>query len=374
MKKYLLLFSFLFLLCSLLRNSDRFSIILPENDTITLVFAGDVMGHSPQYHAAYNPNTKTYNYDVCFRNVKKYIESADIAIANLEVPIAGAPYSGFPGFSSPDALLDGLKYAGFDLLLTANNHTLDRRKVGLERTITQIEQRGFYHAGSYIDKNQKDSIYPLIIEVRGFKIAFLNCTYGTNRYYPTYPNIINYIDTLEIKNNIARVDKLGADFKVMTIHWGNEYELNANTTQKKLAQFMVNNGINLIIGSHPHVVQDAEFLYSQTNNIPVPVFYSLGNFISNQRMSHTNGGIIVAVEINSKSKLISHTTYLPVYVYKGILNGIHQFHIIPTTDFVQKPSNFQINSVDSLALTAFDNETKKQLENIELYHKKALNE
>ncbi|MDD4993844.1 MAG: CapA family protein [Paludibacter sp.] len=367
MKKYLSLFASLFLFCNLLHNSDRYSIILPENDTVTLVFAGDIMGHSPQYHAAYNPITKTYSYDICFQLVKKYIESADIAAANLEVPIAGAPYSGFPGFSSPDALLDGLKYAGFDLLLTANNHTLDRNKAGMERTINQIEQRGFYHAGSYIDNIQRDSLYPLIIESKGLKIAFLNCTYGTNKYLPTSPNIVNYIDTTEIKNSIQQADKLGADFKVMAIHWGNEYELREDTTQQRLAQFLVNHGINLIIGSHPHVVQDAEFLYAK-DSIPVPVFYSVGNFISNQRKPNTNGGIVACVEIGSKSKTILRTSYLPVYVYKGILNDIYQYHLIPTTDFIDRPSKFPINRTDSIALTYFDRETRLKLKNIKLLH------
>jgi poly-gamma-glutamate synthesis protein (capsule biosynthesis protein) len=151
----------------------------------------------------------------------------------------------------------------------------------------------------------------------------------------------------------------------MTIHWGTEYELHANEDQRKLAQFLVNHGINLIIGSHPHVVQNAEIFYSK-DSIPVPVFYSLGNFISNQRKVNTNGGVLVKIEIDARSKTFKNSSFLPVYVHRGILNGEYQYHLIPTSDFVQKPSNFKILTSDSTSLTVFDKETRHRLSNINL--------
>ena len=368
MKKYLLILFVLFVFCSFLQDNNLNVRTVPkENDSITLVFAGDIMGHSPQFQAAYNPITKTYNYDPCFQYVKKYIESGDLAVCNLEVPIAGKPYSGYPGFSSPDALLDGLKNAGYDLLLTANNHVLDRGKHGLERTIHQIEKRKLLHAGSYITTAQKDSLHPLIVSIKGAKLAFLNYTYGTNENKVEKPNIVNYIDSQQIISDIQKADKLGANFKIVVMHWGIEYELHANELERQLAHFLVGQGVDLIIGSHPHVVQNAEILYGK-DSLAVPVYYSLGNSISNQRKINTNGGILVKVKIDLKSRTVSNTSFLPVYVYRGVLNHLYQYYLIPTKDFKNKSIQFPINSSDSVLLMDFDKETQNRLSNMNPLH------
>jgi len=365
MKKYFLIVGILFVFCGYIQNSNVKLPVLPEKNTISIIFAGDIMGHSPQFEAAYNPETNSYNYDACFKYVKPYIENADFAIANLEVPIGGKPYSGYPNFSSPDALLDGLKNAGYDILLTANNHVADRGKSGIERTIVQIENRNFKHLGSYLDKNQRDSIYPLLLNVHGIKIAILNCTYGTNNNKVPKPTLVNVIDTFEINKDIRKADKLGADLKILTLHWGVEYELQANKDQQKLARYFVKKGINLIIGSHPHVVQNAQILNGK-DSVQVPVFYSLGNSVSNQRKSNTDGGIMVQVEINIKTKKIDKSAFLPVWVYKGVLDSEYQYYLIPTIDFIKNPSNFKISRSDSLLLRYFDTETRNRLSNIEL--------
>lgn len=363
MKKFVILIASLFVFCSFLQNAGIVHDEFENDDTLSLIFTGDIMGHSPQFQAAYNPDTKTYNYDICFQHVKPYIEEADFAIANLEVPLAGAPYSGYPNFSSPDALLDGLKYAGYDIILTANNHVVDRGKRGLERTIRTIKNRELLHAGSYIDKAQYDSVYPLILEQKGVKIALLNCTYGTNGIPVTLPNIVNMLDTVQIKKDIRKARTRNVDLVVMTVHWGNEYELNANIEQRKMARFFVREGVDLIVGGHPHVVQNAEYLTVE-NKMPIPVIYSLGNSISNQRKPHTDGGIMVKVEIGTKLKQIIKTSYLPVYVHKGVLSGKYQYHLIPTVDYVKTPANFPLSVADSLSLTYFDKETRKRLENM----------
>ena len=209
-----------------------------ENENITLVFAGDIMGHSPQFQAAYDAQTKTYDYKICFEHVKPYIESADIAVANLEVTFAGPPYSGYPNFSSPDALLDALKYAGYDVMLTANNHVLDRGKKGFERTIKVLSENKVKFAGSYLNQQQRDTLYPLMLETRGVKIALLNYTYGTNGYKPVSPTIVNVIDANQIKNDIGKARRQNADLVVMTIQWGLEYQTKAGPEQEKLAKLV----------------------------------------------------------------------------------------------------------------------------------------
>jgi poly-gamma-glutamate synthesis protein (capsule biosynthesis protein) len=338
-----------------------------NNDRIvTLIFAGDIMGHSPQFQAAYDTQTKTYDYKVCFENVKPYIESADIAVANLEVTLAGPPYSGYPNFSSPDALLDALKYTGYDVMLTANNHVLDRGKHGFERTLKVLSDKEMKFVGSYLNQQQRDTLYPLIIDTHGLKIAFLNYTYGTNGYKPLSPTIINVIDTNQIKKDIKKARSKSADIVVMTVHWGTEYQTKAGIEQQKLAKLFAREGVDLIIGSHPHVVQNAELLEIDSTR-KVPVFYSLGNSISNQRNINTDGGIMVKVEIGANSKQILKTTYLPVYVHKGILKKKFQYHLIPTPDFVSDTTaNYVINKVDSAALLLFDKNTRERLSNFEI--------
>lgn len=354
-------------------HNDK-SFLNDENDgIITLIFAGDIMGHSPQFQAAYDAQTKTYDYKVCFEHVKPYIESADFAVANLEVTLAGPPYSGYPNFSSPDALLDVLKYAGYDVMLTANNHVLDRGKNGFERTLKVLADNDMKFAGSYVNQQQRDTLYPLMLETQGVKIALLNYTYGTNGYKPALPTIVNVIDTNQIKKDISKARKQNPDLVVMTVHWGLEYQTKAGTEQHKLARMFVREGVDLIIGSHPHVVQNAEIIEVDSTR-KVPVFYSLGNSISNQRNTNTDGGIMVKVEIGTHSKQILKSTYMPVYVYKGILNDKFQYHLIPTPDFVSDTTaKFVINKADSASLLIFDKNTRERLSNFEIFSSKQLN-
>jgi poly-gamma-glutamate synthesis protein (capsule biosynthesis protein) len=371
MKQVLFLIISSFFFCSfspkeldgLIQEVDTVGIV--ERKTISILFSGDIMGHSPQFNAAYNHTTKKYNYNTCFEQVKAYIESADFAFSNLEVPLAGHPYSGYPNFSSPDALLEALKYAGYDYIQTANNHVMDRSKAGLIRTIKIIQKNDLIHLGSYINRAQRDSLYPVIIEKDSLKIAVLNCTYGTNGIKVIAPNLVNMIDTVQIKQDIEKAKKLAADLIIMTIHWGIEYELKASNEQVNIAHFLVREGIDLIVGSHPHVVQNFDIIQYGSKN--VNVYYSLGNSISNQRKIHTNGGIMIKVEIDLQSKSIVNTSYLPVYVHKGMLKGKYQFHLIPTTDFIKSPEKFIIAKQDSITLMNFDTNTRKRLHNTKLW-------
>jgi poly-gamma-glutamate capsule biosynthesis protein CapA/YwtB (metallophosphatase superfamily) len=360
-----------FFICLFCVLKCTFSCVLSQglshktNANITLIFAGDIMGHSYQYKAAYDPKTNTFNYDVCFRGVKSLIESADYGIVNLEVPLAGPPYSGYPNFSSPDALLDALKVAGYDVILTANNHILDAGKMGLERTIHTIIDRKLLYTGSYIDKVQRDSIYPLILEKNGVRIGLLNCTFSTNNNPIIPPNKVNLLDTTEIKADILNAEAKGADILIMTVHWGKEYERDANNRQKDLVRFFSRNGVDLVIGSHPHVVQNEEHTCGN-DSIYYPIYYSVGNSISNQRQAHTDGGIMVKVEIDPESKLVVNSTYIPVYIHKGVLDNVYQYHLIPTTDYLSHPERYELDDYDRRELLYFDSETRKKMNNVDI--------
>ncbi|HMR58129.1 MAG TPA: CapA family protein, partial [Cyclobacteriaceae bacterium] len=175
--------------------------VISAQDTtrLSLFFAGDIMQHDSNIAAAYNPVTKKYDYSACFEYVAPIIRSADLAIGNLELTLAGAPYKGYPQFSAPDALATELKKSGFDVLVTANNHSLDRRRKGLERTLKVLDSLQIIHTGTFNDSSARAQTYPLIIEKNGFKLSLLNYTYGTNGIPVTKPNIVNLIDTIQIK-------------------------------------------------------------------------------------------------------------------------------------------------------------------------------
>src|SRR5690606_7691852 len=200
-----------------------------------------------------------YDYGPCFQYIKPYTLSADLAVGNLEVTLAGKPYKGYPQFSAPDELLVALKDMGMDVIVTANNHSVDRGKGGLERTIALLDSFGIAHTGTFRDQEEKEKNYPLLVEKHGFKIAFLNYTYGTNGLPVRAPNIVNMIDTAAIRRDIEKARTLDPDAIIVLPHWGIEYQSLPSRSQRELTEWCFRHGAMLVIGSHPHVVQPMEW-------------------------------------------------------------------------------------------------------------------
>ena len=290
--------------------------------TFTLVFGGDLMGHQPMISAAWNDSTQRYEYEPWFQFIAPYLSSADYAVANLEVTLAGEPYSGYPQFSSPDAYASAIKKSGIDFLVTANNHSQDRGKAGLERTLRVLDSLGIPHTGTFLDTNSRKQTYPAMVTVKGCKIALLNYTYGTNGLVVKHPNIVNMIDTQWIINDFASIRVKQADAVIPVMHWGVEYITSENTDQRNTANLLARLGSTAIIGMHPHVVQPIKTIKmakkGKRDSISVPVAYSLGNFVSNQRDINRDGGILVKLSFrkkNGKVELVG-TEYLPFWVWR----------------------------------------------------------
>jgi poly-gamma-glutamate synthesis protein (capsule biosynthesis protein) len=331
---------------------------------VTLLFAGDIMGHKPQVDAAYDRATGKYDYSDCFRYVEPYVQESDFACGNLEVTLGGAPYSGYPCFSSPDALLYGVQNIGFDLLFTANNHVLDRGKPGVERTIMMLDSVGMPHAGSYVDSLSRDMSYPLIMDVRGLKVGFINATYGTNGIREKAPNVVNKLDTMQMARDLERLAEMGVNLKVAVLHWGNEYELWGNKRQRQCAQSLVDHGADLIIGGHPHVVQNADTLFTASGK-PVVLYYSMGNFISNQQRLETKGGIMVRVTVNRFTGRVVATEYIPYFVFIGTIHGKYQYYVIPSVPYLKGEYDFSLPKYDSLMLLNVYNSISGRLSNFD---------
>lgn len=267
---------------------------------IDLLFAGDAMMHAGQIEAA-KRGEKGYDYSYCFSTIAPYIQAADYAIVNLETPVAKSAYSGFPQFNAPVSYVTALTDAGFDLILTANNHTLDRRDKGLKQTVAVLDSLGLTHIGTYTDAAERESRIPLIVNIKGFKVGFLNYTYGTNGFSVTSDAVVDYINADKIRSDIARTRNAGAEIIVAAMHWGEEYTLTPVEYEKRWASFLEKEGVDIIMGGHPHVVQPMELRANTTTGKPIFLAYSHGNFISNMMTCDTRGGLLTRVTISRDS-------------------------------------------------------------------------
>lgn len=303
---------------------------------LTLLFLGDVMQHMPQIEGAWDDSLKSYSYQYCFSQVAPIISKADICMANLETTLAGSPYSGYPQFSAPDELVDGLQNAGVDILGTANNHCCDKGLAGIVRTVKILNEKKIGHTGTFSDSLERSANYPLIVHKNGFKIAFLNYTYGTNGIPVPAPAFVNIIDTTIIKKDLKRaVDSL-PDKIVIFIHWGEEYQRKPNQFQLDIAKLCLKNGADIIIGMHPHVIQKIEkFSFPDSNSKQVLVAYSLGNYVSNQRDRYKDGGLMVQVLLKKQYNKteIMNAGYHLCWVNTPLVNGRKKHQVLPVASY-----------------------------------------
>ena len=304
-----------------------------QEKRVTLLFAGDAMQHMPQVRAA---QTSTgYKYDSCFYLLKDKISAADIACVNFETTLGGKPYTGYPQFSAPDEFAFGLRDAGFDLFFLANNHVLDRGRKGFERTVKVLDSIGIKHTGVFKSKETKDMNYPLMIVKNGIRVAFLNYTYDTNGIPVPAPNIVNLIDTFRIKKDLKITALYNPDIVIANMHWGQEYMTSFNSEQRKLADFLFRNGVRIIIGNHPHVVQPL-VKNRKNDEIESVVYYSLGNLVSNQQKINTDGGALAEIVISKPQEdapvKIESCRYSLVWVRKYTENGKTKYTLIPVEE------------------------------------------
>jgi poly-gamma-glutamate synthesis protein (capsule biosynthesis protein) len=307
--------------------SDTLTSEEPAEIRFSLLIAGDLMQHMPQIKAA-RQSDGSYNYDECFAGIKDEVESADVAIANFETTLAGPPYSGFPQFSAPDDFLQATINAGFDVLLTANNHCVDTHKKGLERTLTMMDSLKVGHLGTYRNKEEREKNYPYLLEKDGLRIVLLNFTYGTNGLPVPEPCHVNLMDTTEIAADLEKAKEMNPDVIIALPHWGIEYQTLPSKAQKEMAGWLLEHGVDYIIGGHPHVAQPIELL----NDRQTLIAWSLGNLVSNQSKPNTYGGYMVRLEFakyDVVTVLFDHS-YSLYWVSRPPDNGYrHNYRILP---------------------------------------------
>lgn len=313
-----LIIAFLILLCGCTGNGVPVStepVVIDE--TISIVTLGDNLLHMPVVNSG-KKQDGTYEYSHIFANLQPYIKNADIAVIGQETVFGGKEfgYSGYPLFNSPSDMGVSLVKEGFDVVLHASNHVLDKGAKGVENTLEfwnnypNIEVLGINNS-----QVEKDTV--CIKEVKGAKLALLNYTYSANGFLPPSDKqyLINLIDEEKIEKDALFAEQ-NADFTIAFMHWGTEYSTKPDSFQKELANKMCTWGVDLIIGSHPHVIEPAEWIEAENGN-RMFVYYSLGNFVSRQlKPINLLGGIAdVKLHYDGEKVTLKQNNFVPIVTY-----------------------------------------------------------
>ena len=316
----------------------------PPPTMATLAFCGDVMGHMPVTNDAWDEVEGKYDYTPIMSGALPYIAAADYAAVNLETVLGGGPkYTGFPNFNSPDGLAYSLKDAGFDLALTANNHSLDQGDKGLVRTLDVLDEAGLSHVGTYREGEEN---VPIVADVGGISVAFLGYTYGTNgNPLPREgsANVFNtdYMtnqvspDTERVLDDLEKARALDTDLIAVLVHWGLEYQLKQNRHQEAFADLLIAGGADIVLGGHSHTPQPIE-LRTAVGEGGIErtglVAYSLGNFLSSQYMEYTYITAVLTVELEKNNVTgeagVTGWSYAPMYTINRGAGAERRFELL----------------------------------------------
>ncbi|KAB3529265.1 CapA family protein [Alkaliphilus serpentinus] len=360
----------------------------PETIEIQISGVGDIMVHSPQIPAQFNPITGNYDFHNNFQYVAPYLREADLALGNLETTFRGpeVEYAGYPAFNTPDALADALKSAGFDGLATANNHTYDTGEKGIIRTVEVLKERNLLTFGT---RRTADEEGFAIIDIKGIKVGLTAYTYETPMVggRPAINGILlsseaeALIDTFSyerlqedlplMKERIEILKERGAEIIVFYIHWGHEYHQRPSHYQREIAKELANYGVDILFGSHPHVIQPIEIIKTQDGEHETVVVYSMGNFISNQRLEtignpRTEDGIIVNVtlskNITTQDIRLKELTYTPTWVHKYYSKGKPVYEILPLPEVIIGANDYALSQEELNRATNSQRATRDLIE------------
>jgi len=335
-----------------------------------LTFTGDIMVHSYQYNEAYNSQTGEYDFKHNFEDVKKYFDDSDFVIGNFETVMAGESVgvSDYPCFNSPDSIADAIKYAGFDLVTTSNNHCMDKGMKGTLRTLEVLDEKGIDHIGTYSSEEARSQIY--IKDINGINVAFLSYTYGTNGIRIPEDWLVNVLSEDLVKSDINKAKELNTDVIIVLPHMGNEYEEYPKEVFKNWAHMMLNAGADIIVASHPHVLQPMEMVDITNDDGSVRkgfVMYSMGNFISSQTTPPRNASVILNVELekkNSETDIIG-VSFIPIWTqFRNASNTGNYFVVRSVYEVLSMPEeNLKkiVRSKDISRLKDIHYETTKKL-------------
>lgn len=348
---------------------------------ITLAAVGDILPHMPIVRSA-RDGSGSYDFTPVFGPIAPYLQSADYTVANLETRLAGGArgFSGYPLFNSPDQLALALAEAGIDLVATANNHSLDMGLDGVVRTLTVLEEAGVAHAGTHRSVEDRDR--PVVVDIKGIRLAFLNYTAGTNGIpLPAgHEYAVDLLHTSRAAEDVTKARLAGAELVVALLHFGEEYQRQPNDRQRQVSRELFEAGVDLIVGTHPHVVQPIEKLTiggsagglaggsvsGQAGGLAGDryVIYSTGNFVSNQYWRYSNCGIVAYVHIERSGGVtaVKGVQYLPVYVQRGWTSAGRAYRVLPAMANLDPASDLPLSKLDRAALAQVWSDTHALLD------------
>ncbi|WP_317855072.1 CapA family protein [Chakrabartyella piscis] len=300
---------------------------------VSFAVVGDIMVHSYQYNEAYDWETGTYDFSHNFQDMKEYFTGYDFVLGNLETTFGGYA-ADYPMFSTPDEFMETLVDAGFNVLSTANNHSMDAGAAGVVRTLDVLDAAGMDHFGTYRSEEEQNEI--LIIEKNGLEVAFLSYTYGTNGLPVPEDYLVNVMNETTMVEQIRQAEEM-ADLVVMMPHMGNEYESAPREIHKAWIDLMIESGADIIFASHPHVLQPMEYRQIEQPNGEITdgfVIYSLGNFISSQTDPPRNASIVLYLtveQVGTDLPTVKEVEFMPIWTQFQNVN--YQNHFVVRVAF-----------------------------------------
>ncbi len=317
---------------------------------ITIAAVGDVLTHMPIVNSVRDSKTGSYNFDPVFSPIAPYLRGADYTVANLETRFAGpaAGYSGFPRFNTPGELAFALKNIGVDLAATANNHSLDMGWDGVVKTLDKLDAANVSHVGTY--RNAAEKAKPFIADIHGVRVAFLNYTASLNGLPipKDRPYAVNVLDVDQVASDAATARVWGADLVIAILHYGNEYDREPSEAQTEISTELLRRGVDVVLGSHPHVVQPIRHIFDGTSLTDKYIVYSLGNFVSSQRWRYSDSGIVAYVHVEKRGlrTFVTGVSYLPVYVQQGTAQGKTAYRVLPILPGLEPDTDVPLSDAD----------------------------
>ncbi len=352
-------------------------------DSVTVAAVGDIMAHDSQLQAAWDETRGVYDFGPVFRYVQDLVSAADIAVGNFETTLPGRKdrYSGYPAFGAPDDLARGLKEAGFDLLNSANNHSPDKGRDAMIRTLDVLDSLGLRHVGTYRDSSDYVRNSVQFVECRGIRLAFVSYTYGTNGKIPA-GCVVSVLDSATIASDMRFAAAADPDFILAILHVGAEYRTEPDSSQIRWTRFLFDEGADVVLGGHPHVLQRWEKMRRTDRRGRTAdrlVVYSLGNFISNQRTPNRDGGMIFSftlkrqwLESGECVRSLEHMDAVPVWVFdrwSPALEGAAQagvwsnrFVILPIPHYLENYRPFDLPAASMERMRGFLRDFRDRIE------------
>ena len=358
--------------------------------TATILSTGDLLMHKKVINSG-KQEDGSYDFESIFRYIAPYTGKADYAVANLETTLCGTDkgfaYSGNPKFNCPDALVDSARDAGFDMLLTANNHSMDTTIVGYKRTLEVVREKGLATLGTYLTADEQKWT---MLDINGIKIGVM-CFCYSDGFAPNGNPVLNYNEVPEpgllsyftydklpefyaqVQTYLDEMKAAGVEATLVYMHWGEEYKLSANKDQQAMAQKLCDMGIDAIVGSHPHVLEPVDLLQSTTDpGHATVVLYSLGNAVSNQRKEEmttlttgeTEDGALFSVtfaKYPDGTVCLDAVELIPTWVNMHANSGKTEYNIIPLDVSIatQWQERFSLTDVQILNAKASLNRTNQ---------------